>query len=72
LVSEIYWLSLLSGAPFLLYLYYRFDNRPAWFRALYKVSNFDQRRARPYISDLDAFNARTLVSEIYRLMNKTT
>ena len=26
------------GAPFLLYLYYRFDNRPAWFRGLWKAS----------------------------------
>ena len=26
------------GAPFLLYLYYRFDNRPTWFRALWGVS----------------------------------
>lgn len=26
------------GAPFLVYLYYRFDNRPAWFRALWRVS----------------------------------
>lgn len=26
------------GAPFLVYLYYRFDNRPAWFRALWKAS----------------------------------
>lgn len=26
------------GAPFLLYLYYRFDNRPAWFRAVWKAS----------------------------------
>lgn len=26
------------GAPFLLYLYYRFDNRPAWFRALWRGS----------------------------------
>ena len=26
------------GAPFLLYLYYRFDNRPAWFRALWQGS----------------------------------
>lgn len=26
------------GAPFLLYLYYRFDNRPAWFRAIWKTS----------------------------------
>jgi SAM-dependent methyltransferase len=27
------------GAPFLLYLYYRFDNRPLWFRALWKASD---------------------------------
>lgn len=27
------------GAPFLLYLYYRFDNRPAWFRAVWAISN---------------------------------
>lgn len=28
-----------KGAPFLLYLYYRFDNKPAWFRALWKMSD---------------------------------
>jgi SAM-dependent methyltransferase len=28
-----------TGAPFLLYLYYRFDNKPAWFRALWKMSD---------------------------------
>lgn len=27
------------GAPFLLYLYYRLDNRPAWFRALWRISD---------------------------------
>jgi SAM-dependent methyltransferase len=27
------------GAPFLLYLYYSFDNRPAWFRAVWKISD---------------------------------
>ena len=27
------------GAPFLVYLYYRFDNRPLWFRGLWWVSN---------------------------------
>jgi SAM-dependent methyltransferase len=27
-----------SGAPFLVYLYYAFDNRPAWFRLLWKTS----------------------------------
>jgi SAM-dependent methyltransferase len=27
------------GAPFLVYLYYRFDTRPLWFRMLWRVSN---------------------------------
>lgn len=27
------------GAPFLLYLYYSFDNRPAWFRGIWMASN---------------------------------
>jgi SAM-dependent methyltransferase len=26
------------GAPFLLYLYYRFDNRPAWYRLLWSIT----------------------------------
>ena len=28
------------GAPFLLYLYYAFDNRPLWFRVLWRVSDW--------------------------------
>jgi SAM-dependent methyltransferase len=28
------------GAPFLLYLYYAFDNRPVWFRLIWKVSDY--------------------------------
>lgn len=31
------------GSPFLLYLYYALDNRPLWFRALWKVSDFGRR-----------------------------
>ena len=31
------------GAPFLVYLYYRFDNRPAWFRMIWLVSDFVRR-----------------------------
>ena len=27
------------GAPFLVYLYYAFDNRPAWFRRLWRISD---------------------------------
>jgi ubiquinone/menaquinone biosynthesis C-methylase UbiE len=32
-----------QGAPFLLYLYYRFDNRPFWFRAIWKISDILRR-----------------------------
>lgn len=31
------------GAPFLLYLYYKFDNRPAWFRLLWRLSDVIRR-----------------------------
>lgn len=32
-----------SGAPFLVYLYYAFDNRPLWFRALWRISDVVRR-----------------------------
>jgi ubiquinone/menaquinone biosynthesis C-methylase UbiE len=28
------------GAPFLVYLYYAFDNKPFWFKTIFKISNF--------------------------------
>ena len=31
------------GAPMLVYLYYAFDNRPAWFRALWHISDLIRR-----------------------------
>lgn len=34
-----------KGAPFLIYLYYAFDNRPAWFRLLWKISDVFRRGA---------------------------
>ena len=47
------------GAPFLLYLYYRFDNRPAWFRALWKASDV----SRNLVSRLP-HSGRYLVSQV--------
>jgi len=47
------------GAPFLLYLYYAFDNRPLWFRSLWRASDVVRKR----ISALPA-RARTTASEI--------
>jgi SAM-dependent methyltransferase len=46
------------GSPFLVYLYYAFDNRPAWFRALWRTSDVARRaisrmphRAKAVITD---------------------
>lgn len=50
------------GAPFLLYLYYRFDNRPAWFRGVWKVSDI----ARRFVSRLPN-GARFAVSQAIAL-----
>jgi SAM-dependent methyltransferase len=47
------------GAPFLLYLYYRFDNRPAWFRAVWKATDYIRR----FISHLP-FRPKWLASQI--------
>lgn len=51
-----------SGAPFLVYLYYSFDNRPAWFRLIWRMSNAIRgvvcmmpHRARYAISQVFAF-----------------
>ena len=50
------------GAPLLLYLYYAFDNRPRWFRLLWRLSNAARlliRRLPPrlkqFVTDLIAF-----------------
>lgn len=47
------------GAPFLVYLYYRFDNRPAWFRALWRGTDLGRRA----ISKLP-LSARHLVTDV--------
>ena len=52
-----------TGAPFLLYLYYRFDNRPAWFRAIWKASDVGRR----FVSKLP-HAARFAVSQVIAAM----
>ena len=51
------------GAPFLVYLYYAFDNRPAWFRRVWQASDF----ARKLISRQPNL-IRHLVCEILALL----
>ena len=50
------------GAPFLLYIYYAFDNRPWWFRLLWRVSDL----ARRGISRLP-FRPRNVVAQMIAL-----
>jgi SAM-dependent methyltransferase len=47
------------GAPFLLYLYYSFDNRPAWYRAIWVATDVARKR----ISQLP-FAARRAVTTV--------
>jgi len=48
------------GAPFLVYLYYRFDNRPIWFRGLWQLSNL----LRMFLSRLPFVIRRSLTDVI--------
>jgi ubiquinone/menaquinone biosynthesis C-methylase UbiE len=48
-----------AGAPFLVYLYYAFDNRPRWFRTLWQMSDFFRR----FVSRLP-FRARRLATDV--------
>lgn len=51
-----------KGAPFLLYLYYSFDNRPLWFRAVWRASDVIRR----FVSTLPK-PLRYLVSQAFAL-----
>lgn len=51
------------GSPFLLYLYYAFDNRPIWFKWIWKISEF----GRSVVSRLPFF-ARYLASQLISLL----
>ena len=51
------------GAPFLLYIYYSFDNRPIWFKYLWRLSNF----IRFFISKLPKF-LKFLICDVIALL----
>lgn len=52
-----------SGAPFLLYLYYRFDNRPAWFRIIWKLADIVRQ-----VTSLLPFPIKWLMSQAIALL----
>jgi SAM-dependent methyltransferase len=48
------------GAPMLVYLYYAFDNRPAWFRALWHVSDLIRKAV-----SKSPFRLKSILAEIF-------
>jgi SAM-dependent methyltransferase len=59
------------GAPFLVYLYYRFDNRPAWYRVIWQLSEIIRyvvsRSPKPVRDSVSEFLAATLYWPFSRL-----
>jgi ubiquinone/menaquinone biosynthesis C-methylase UbiE len=60
-----------SGAPFLLYLYYRFDNRPFWFRWLWTASNLIRQAICRLPHSLRYFVSQILAAVIYFPLART-
>jgi ubiquinone/menaquinone biosynthesis C-methylase UbiE len=54
-----------SGAPFLLYLYYAFDNRPLWFRLLWKISDLIRRIISNMPHGLRYFSSQLVAGFVY-------
>jgi SAM-dependent methyltransferase len=64
------------GAPFLLYLYYAFDNRPFWFRAIWRLSDLTRQLIHPLppplkhlVTDVIAALVYWPLARLSRLMN---
>jgi SAM-dependent methyltransferase len=53
------------GAPFLLYLYYRFDNRPAWFRMLWRASELGRGAISKMPAGLKALTTDLIAALVY-------
>lgn len=67
-----------KGAPFLLYLYYSFDNKPLWFKALWKLSNLVRMgvsrtplHIRYTLSQIIAFSIYLPLAKLALLLEKT-
>ena len=54
-----------SGAPFLLYLYYRFDNKPKWFVFIWTISDFVRRLISKLPYPLKLFTSQIIACLIY-------
>jgi SAM-dependent methyltransferase len=54
-----------SGAPFLLYLYYRFDNKPSWYRWVWEVSDIFRHAISPLPFPFKLFMSQLIAYLIY-------
>jgi ubiquinone/menaquinone biosynthesis C-methylase UbiE len=59
------------GAPFLVYLYYSFENRPIWFRGIWKVSEIIRRRVSSLPHGLRYFVSQIIAGAIYMPLART-
>lgn len=57
--------TLKRGAPFLLYLYYAFDNRPVWFKALWRLSELGRHVVSRLPSRLRFIAAEAIAALVY-------
>ncbi len=53
------------GAPFLVYLYYAFDNRPWWFRAIWRLSDVLRTMVSRFPHGLRYFSSQFLALLVY-------
>lgn len=53
------------GSPLLLYLYYRFDNRPIWFQLLWRVSDLGRKVISRFTPRLREFTSEAIAVSIY-------
>ncbi len=58
-------LKLKSGAPFLLYLYYRFDNKPKWFVLIWIISDFLRRMISKFPYPLKLLTSQIIACLVY-------
>lgn len=67
-----------NGAPFLIYLYYAFDNKPLWFKALWRISDGFRlcisklpSKIKHFVTDIIAAGVYFPIARIARLFEKS-
>lgn len=60
------------GAPFLLYLYYRFDNKPAWFRLVWRLSDIVRRVVSKLPFKIKLFCSQVIALTVYWPLARTS